>query len=143
LLLFWLKKVDTSWAPVGENRDAYFLRREITWGLAQWKRTCCSSWTSSVSHRSQVGEGVTCYSPWSMNGFWKGAGYLHFTYGEHKDRHPMKECNKKRQRTICVRHLVDPPAFHGTSQVYLRHWSVRCIGQSRHATQCLELFGQR
>ena len=34
-VLFWLKKVDTSWAPVGENRDAYVLRREITWGLAQ------------------------------------------------------------------------------------------------------------
>jgi len=34
--LFWLKKVDTSWAPVG-GTDAYlsFLRREITWGLAQ------------------------------------------------------------------------------------------------------------
>ena len=26
------------------------------WELAQWKRTCCSSWTSSVLHRSQVGE---------------------------------------------------------------------------------------
>ena len=38
------------------NRGAYFLRREIMWGLAQWKRTCCSSCTSSVSHRSQVGE---------------------------------------------------------------------------------------
>jgi hypothetical protein len=47
----WLKKVDTSWAPVGGNRNAYFLRREITCGLAQWKRICCSSWTLSVSHR--------------------------------------------------------------------------------------------
>jgi len=53
---FWVKKVDTSWAPVWGNKDAYNLRREITWGLAQWKRTCCSSWTSSVSHRWQVGE---------------------------------------------------------------------------------------
>jgi hypothetical protein len=56
LLLFWLKKVDTLWAPVEGNRDAYFLRREIMWGLALWKRTCYSSWISSVSHRSQVGE---------------------------------------------------------------------------------------
>ena len=39
----------------GGNRGAYFLRREIMWGLAQWKRTCCSSCTSSASHRSQVG----------------------------------------------------------------------------------------
>ena len=35
----------TSWAPFGGNRGACFLQREITWGLAQWKRTCCSSWT--------------------------------------------------------------------------------------------------
>ena len=44
---FSFLNVDTSWAPVGGNRDAYFLRREITWGLAQRKRTCSSSWTSS------------------------------------------------------------------------------------------------
>jgi len=56
MLMFWLEKVDTWWAPVEGNRDAYFLQVEITWGLTQWKRTCCSSWTSSVSHRSQVGE---------------------------------------------------------------------------------------
>jgi hypothetical protein len=33
-LFLWLeKKVDTSWAPAGGNRYAYFLLREITWGL--------------------------------------------------------------------------------------------------------------
>ena len=51
-----VKKVNTSWAPVGENKGAYFLRREIMWGFVQWKKTCCSSWTSSVSHRFKVGE---------------------------------------------------------------------------------------
>jgi hypothetical protein len=47
----------TSGRSRNRNRGAYFLRKEITWGLAsQWKRTCCSSCTSSASHRSQVGE---------------------------------------------------------------------------------------
>ena len=56
LVIVRRKKVDTLWALVGVNRDAYFLRRVITWGSAQWKRTCCSSCTSAASHRSQVGE---------------------------------------------------------------------------------------
>jgi len=55
LLVFWLlKRVNTSWALVGGNKDAYFLWREITWGLAQWKRTCCSSLTPSVSHTAYL-----------------------------------------------------------------------------------------
>ena len=29
---------------------------QITWRLIQWKRTYCSSWISSASHRSKVGE---------------------------------------------------------------------------------------
>jgi hypothetical protein len=28
LSLFWLKQVSTSWAPVGGNRDGYFLWRD-------------------------------------------------------------------------------------------------------------------
>jgi hypothetical protein len=48
MILFWLKKVDTSWAPVGGNKGAYFLQREIMWGLAQWKRTCAYKFSISV-----------------------------------------------------------------------------------------------
>jgi len=49
-----VKKADTSWDPACENKGAYFLGRETTWGCVHWNRTCCSSWTlSSASQRSQ------------------------------------------------------------------------------------------
>jgi len=55
LLLFWLfKKVHTSWAPVMGVTEMYIFCGEKSRGV--WKRTCCSSWTSSVSHRSQMVE---------------------------------------------------------------------------------------
>ena len=41
-----------------ENKNTYFLRREIFWGCVQWKRTCVSFWTPLASHKSQVGEEV-------------------------------------------------------------------------------------
>ena len=53
MLLFWRKKVGASWAAVGGNRDAFLSCGEkcITWGMTQWKRTCCSSWILSASRR--------------------------------------------------------------------------------------------
>ena len=54
----------SSW----RNRDAYFLRRETMWGLAQWKIPCCSSWTSI--YRSQVGEFLGFHAAVSKRRVW-------------------------------------------------------------------------
>jgi len=57
LLLFWCKKVETSYALAFENKGSYLLRRDTVWGCVQWKTACCSSWTSSSAlHKSQEGE---------------------------------------------------------------------------------------
>ena len=69
--MFWLKKVNTSWTPVGGNRGAYFLQREIMCALAQRKRTCCSSCISSASHRSQVGELLWFHFAVSKHRVWR------------------------------------------------------------------------
>jgi hypothetical protein len=47
LLLFWLKKVDTSWAPVGET-EMHISCGEKLVGIDAVERKCYSSWISQV-----------------------------------------------------------------------------------------------